>query len=405
MTIPSIMQYCLTVAAIVLGGLAIRRVTRVDYPLACLCAGLVAAFVVPFFNLETGIRSNDVQDLVFFVLLPLLIFISAWHIDLALLKRWFAICFILATVGVVIVSLVTAAGLYYGIAHPGFPWVAALLAAVIMSATDPVSVAAQLKASQASRDLETLFEGESLFNDATVIVLFGFLLTYATGQEPEENVLIGFASVLVGGVLIGVMMGGLSAAFCLFIKDKSATVLIVVFTSFASFYVAEGMLHVSGILSVMFAAITSRILLEKYDQDLPTHLSVTFNWLDLFLNGLVFGLLGLFFTLNMLLDQWLAIVIAIVCTLVSRMVVIFLLATVSRASAQPIPYSWALLLSWGGLKGAIAVALVLSLPVSLSYWWTIQSMVFGVVLFSLVIQGGSFAALYKKLESTAQVRP
>ncbi|MDT8452596.1 MAG: sodium:proton antiporter [Gammaproteobacteria bacterium] len=390
--IPDIMRYVLIISMIVLCGLLIRRILRLDLSLSSLLAGLLASFLIPYLELDTGIRASNIQDLVFYVILPLLIFISAWRMNPRLFLRWFLVCFLLATVGVLMSVALTATGLYYAIAHPtGFPWIAAFLAATMMAATDPVSVSAQLKTSKVSEELQTLFEGESLLNDASVIILFGLILTFALGKQPEHNVAFSFLIVLFGGMILGAMLGLIAATVVKILHNKSATVLVIIFTAFGSFYIAEALLHVSGIMTVMTSAVVTCILLRKIEEkEILSELSGAFNWLDMLLNSVIFGLLGLVVTWEMFTHQWLAIIIGIVAVLVARFASIYLLTLLLRKSPHAIPYRWALLLSWGGLKGAIAIVLALSLPVSLDYWWTIQSMVFGVVLFSLIIQGSSF---------------
>ena len=97
--------------------------------------------------------------------------------------------------------------------------------------------------------------------------------------------------------------------------------------------------------------------------------------------------MGLVVTVSMFEQQWLAMIIAIAATLVARVVTVKGVSFMSAGIGHPIPSGWQILLIWGGLRGAIAIALVLSLPTSLPYWWVIQSMVFGVVIFSLLVQG------------------
>lgn len=405
MTTHTLMAYILVVSSLALVGLLVRRLTRFDLSISCLLAGFAASLVIPWLEIDTGIRAHNIQELVFYIILPLLIFISAWHLSTSLMQRWFSFCFLLATLGMLLTVAIASVGMYYGIAHPlGFPWMAALIAATILSATDPVSVASQLKAAHASDELLTIFEGESLFNDATVVVIFGFLLSLALGNRQTGStisllsVLPKFFITLLGGISVGAAVGFFAVKICVFIADKAATVIVMVMAAFGSFYLAEGLWHVSGIMSVMTAAIMSRILLRHVQCDeILVELRGTFEWMELLLNGIIFSLLGLLVTWGMFVHQWKAMMIAIIATLIARSISVFTFASVFKT----VSWRWAGLLSWGGLKGAIAIVLVLSLPVELEYWWTIQSMVFGVVLFSLVVQGGSFPWLIKRAQIAA----
>ena len=398
MSIPTLMGSMLLVSLIAFAGICLRRIFKLNLPLACLLGGLLGGVIIEAFHLDTGIRAANIKDLVFFIVLPLLIFSAAWRLNARIFRRWFVVCFFLATVVMIASISITASAVYYAIAHPtGFPWIAALLVATILSATDPVSVSAQLKTAGTSEDLQTIFEGESLLNDATVVVFFGVLLSYAQGYEPNHNPVIEFLVVFFGGITIGVLAGLLAAILTLFINDRSASVIILIFSAFGVFYLAEAIIHVSGIMAVTATAIIARVLLKDQHQNLLSDLGNTLNWLDLYLNSVIFSLMGLLFTFQMLTHQWLAIIIAIVTTVIARFIVLHAFAYVTRWTRKEISQRWALLLSWGGQKGLIAIALVLSLPIELDYWWTVQSMVFGVVLFSTVVQGESFPFLLRRI--------
>ncbi|MBN8431081.1 sodium:proton antiporter [Microbulbifer salipaludis] len=392
-------------------GLGIARVLHRDNTLGCLIAGVLAGMLLPVLNYDTGLRAENLHQLVFFVILPVLIFGSAWKIDPDVLLRWLGPVLLLATVGVLICALITAVLVYYGIHHPtGFPWVAAFLTAAILSATDPVSVVARLRRSgSANEELLTLVEGESLFNDAVAIVLFSFVLGIASHSVMEGSVATGEAltgiggftaylgTVFFGGLAVGTICGLLTAIVILFLGSAGAALMVLVLAAFGSFYLAEHVVGVSGILSVMICAIVARACLREQQDTYLAHAAPTWEWLGLFFNALIFVIMGLVITFQMFTDQWLAIIVAIVAAIGARGLAVFMLAPLARFVGPPIPQSWRLVLSWGGLRGVIAVALVLSLPTELPYWWTVQSMVFGVVLFSLLVQGTTSTRLIRKL--------
>ncbi len=246
----------------------------------------------------------------------------------------------------------------------------------------------QLRSSSAPEDLQILFEGESLFNDASAIVLFTIVVAVASQMEhTQSSYLSFFAMVFVGGIVCGLLSGYITAWLIRLIGSSTASRFILVFSAFVSFYVAEHLLHVSGIMAVVMAAILSRYLLAQEQNSVTQGLTETWEWLGLFLNNLLFVIMGLAVTVNMFAEQWLAMLIAIVATLVARVIAVTGVSLTSSALGRPIPGGWQILLVWGGLRGAIAIALVLSLPTTLPYWWLIQSMVFGVVMFSLLVQG------------------
>ena len=389
----------LFLTSLVLAGLVLARFTRLDRTLACVITGFAGGYALPWLGIDTGIRANNIYDLIFYVVLPVLIFSASWQMKPSLLKRWLRPIFLLATAGVLTSCFIVAIGVYYGIGHPtGFPFIAALLTGAILAATDPSAVITTLQRLKAPEDLATLMEGESLLNDSTAIVLFSVLLTIATSSAgaAEQSYFLTFVTVFFGGILVGCIGGLIAAIICLFLQEKSTAIITLVTLAFASFYLAEHLFHVSGIMSIMAAAITSRMLLDEHKDKLLSDATPTWEWLDMLFTLIIFVLLGLVTSIDMFTNQWLAILIAIGATLVARFAAVFSVSATSRWSTRPIPLGWQLILSWGGVRGVIAIVLVLSLPTSLPYWWTIQSMVFGVVFFSLIVQGLSVGWLIKR---------
>lgn len=181
------------------------------------------------------------------------------------------------------------------------------------------------------------------------------------------------------------------------IGSSVASRFILVFSAFASFYVAEHLMHISGILAVMMTAIVTRVMLREVQASVTEGIAGTWEWLGTYFNSVLFAIMGLVVTLAMFRDQWLAMLIAIGAAVVARVVGVGVCCLLARPLSEPVSLPWQGLLVWGGLRGAIAIALVLSLPTSLPYWWTIQSMVFGVVLFSLLVQGTSNSYLITKV--------
>jgi CPA1 family monovalent cation:H+ antiporter len=400
----------LSVAAII--GLGISRILRIDNTLGCLLAGVLAAFLLPVIDYDTGLRATSLRELVFFVILPVLIFESAWQLEPRILKRWIGPILLFSTLGLVICAFLIAAITYYGIGHPaGFPWIAALLTGAILAATDPVAVVNKLRQEKTGEDLLSLVEGESLFNDAAAVVLYSLVLglaTYSivqgTGVSAEapslsvSSVTLYFCMIFFGGVAVGLILGLLTTLVILFLRTPSAALMTLVIVAFGSFYLAESILHVSGIISVMTCAIVARACLRKQSKTYLVDAETTWEWLGLLFTSIIFVIMGLVITFEMFTHQWLAMLIATAAALGARALSVVLVAPLTRFVGPPIPKSWRLLMSWGGLRGVIAVALVLSLPVELPYWWTIQSMVFGVVLFSLLVQGTTSGRLIRKLD-------
>ena len=390
----------LAVSALAVVGLMVQRALRVELTLACLLVGFVAGLGIEFTSFDTGIRASNLHDLVFFVILPVLIFEAAWGLKPALLQKWLLPILLMATLGVLTCTFIAAGLIYAGIGHAeGFPWIAALITGAILAATDPVAVIAQLRAAKVSADLTTIFEGESLFNDATAVVLFSIVIGLATNSVDAagDSYFAYFFMVAVGGLVFGTVSGLVVSAVLLLIGSSVASRFILVFSAFASFYVAERLMHISGILAVMMTAIVMRVMLREVQASVTEGIAGTWEWLGTYFNSVLFAIMGLVVTLAMFRDQWLAMLIAIGAAVVARVVGVGVSCLLARPLSEPVSLPWQGLLVWGGLRGAIAIALVLSLPTSLPYWWTIQSMVFGVVLFSLLVQGTSNSYLITKV--------
>ncbi len=202
--------------------------------------------------------------------------------------------------------------------------------------------------------------------------------------------------VFFGGLLVGLLCGLVSTAIALLLANSATTVLVLVFTAFGSFYIAEHVFHVSGIMAVMVSALVVRWCLSEVEDTVAQGVGITWDWLGLFFNSILFVIMGLVITVDMFREQWLAMLIAIGAALFARASAVGVCGLLTTPLRHSISLGWQLLLFWGGLRGAIAVALVLSLPVELSYWYTVQSMVFGVVLFSLLVQGTTNKVLIQK---------
>ena len=211
--------------------------------------------------------------------------------------------------------------------------------------------------------------------------------------------MITFSKVFFGGIIVGVLLGGFAALLVKLIEiSVPHMVVITLFLAYGTFYIAEHLFHVSGIVAVMFAA----LLFKKYahEQLKEVHLGLHNIWesLGFIANIFVFVLLGLVVSLNMFTQMWLAILLAIVGAFIARVIAVYFSVWLNHVTVgQPINPKYPAIMIWGGLRGAVTIALVLSLPTELPYWWTIQSIGFGIVLFTLIVQATTTPLLVKKL--------
>ncbi|MBY5991474.1 cation:proton antiporter [Ferrimonas balearica] len=390
----------LAFVAMVMAGALLNRITGLEITLSCLASGVGAGLLITTFGWDIGLRAEFVQDQVFYLFLPILIFQAAWCLSPSMLKLWAGRALFLATVGVILTGAVCALVIWWAVGHPtGFPLMMAALTGAILSATDPVAVVATLSRLHAPKDLATLFEAESLLNDATAVVLFTLVMGLAQNPMADPSILAiagRFALVFVGGVLVGVVLGLVGQGIIRYLAREDLGMIALLLLAFGSFFIAEHLFHVSGIMASAAAALVCRAGLARAESAAIPKLSDGLEWFGLLFNLLIFCLMGLVITFDMFLERYWAMAIAIVAAIVGRFAGVYFCQGALRLAGRPLPRGWPLLLGWGGLRGAIAVALVLSLPVALPGWWTVQSMVFAVVLFSLLVQGTTFAPLLRR---------
>jgi CPA1 family monovalent cation:H+ antiporter len=380
----------------------ISKWIHLPYTSVLVLVGFLASEALVFVGVDTGIRADNYQALIFYVFIPVLVFESAYRIDKKLLlKNLFPILF-LAIVGMLVTCALTAVGLYYGIAHAsGFPWIAALLTGSILAATDPVAVVDKLKELNAPKRLRVLLDGESLMNDATAIVLFGLFLSMATvTTEPLSagEAVIEFCIVFAGGALLGLVIGYLAGVVGRLFCNVLMTGMLTLIAAYGSFLAAEA-LHVSGVMSTLLAGIVMSMAGEKQESSVKSD-NNEYLWevISHIANVFVFLVVGAVITLSMFEERWLAMLIAVGAVSLARAVSVYGgLSLIALFQKEPVNAKYQTVMVWGGLRGAVTLALALSLPTSLDYWWTIQSIAFGVVIFSLFIQAPSMRLLVNGL--------
>ncbi|MDX2456211.1 MAG: sodium:proton antiporter [Gammaproteobacteria bacterium] len=390
----------LLLLAIIIQPLA--RKARIPFTATLVVAGYISSELLVKAGVDTGIRAENFHDLIFFVFLPVLVFESAYNIDASLLWKNLLPILFLAIPLMLLSTLITAILVYFGIGHPaGFPWIAALLTGALLSATDPVAVVALLRQMGVSERLAMLMEGESLFNDATAIVVFSVFLTIATGAEGPMSVADAswhFLRVFFGGILVGAGTGLVFATLVKLTGDTITKALATLISAYLAYIVAESVLQVSGVMAVL---ITGLILGYRSQHAAPATNTGFEQKLWEFnayvANVLVFLIMGVTITLGMFEERWLAMLIGIAGVLLARAVGILTGVPLlnSLTPIEPISRPFQIVMLWGGLRGAVTLALALSLPTSLDYWWTIQSIAFGVVLFTLFIQATTTAPLLR----------
>lgn len=386
-------------AALVIIAFAVRSV-RLPLSVALVVFGLVVAVVVP------GSVSIS-PDIVLFALLPGLVFEAAFRLDLEDLRRVAGRVLLLAIPGVVAVALIVAVSLHV---VTGMSLQHGFLLGAILAATDPVAVVSSMRQAGAPRQLATLVEAESLFNDGTGVMLFGLALTGLSGRSDLPGAVEAFALVIVVSVGIGVAIGWFATRFMALVHDPPLELTITVLVAYGT-YLAADSLGQSGIIATVTAAIVlgsygRRVAMDKRTRE---RVDVVWEFVSFVLTALVFLLIGLTTSFHNLLAAVEPILVAIVALLIARAFVVYgwigglhLLAarrpslprSLRLASSEwrhlaTMPVGWLHVASWAGLRGAVAFALALAIPTDVAERSLLQEITFGVVLFTVIVQGAA----------------
>ncbi len=348
---------------------------------------------------------EDVQlspDLVFFIFLPALIFESGFNLDARQLIKDLPPVLILAVPALVFSTTFIGLGLWLVL---DLNLVIALVFGALISATDPVAVIALFKELGAPQRLTVLVDGEALMNDATAIVVFGILLGLAVGGEVGWSAsgwaVVDFLRVFFGGALVGAGVGFVISELLYRLRSGLNMILTMsVVIAYASFILAEHVLHVSGVMAAAVAAVVlSAVGVTRMPQEATTAIGEIWEVIALVCNSLLFLLVGLSVELAVLGTQIGAITLAVLLVLAARAASVYaMVPAATRLFALPrVTMGERHIMSWGGLKGGLAIAMVLSIPQDLPGRQLLLDMTVGVVLFTLLVNASTIRSLMRKL--------
>ena len=341
-----------------------------------------------FFGALSGFSISS--ETIFFVFLPALIFESALSIDVRRLFDDIGSILLLAVVGLLISTIMVGYALWE---FSGFALVACLLVGAIVSATDPVAVVAIFKDLGAPKRLAILVEGESLLNDATAIVIFSILVVMLTG-ESEPSLFGGawaFLKVFVGGILVGYLC---ARAICYVIARLRnlplAETTLTISLAYLSFIVAEHYLHVSGVMAVVTAALVVGSIGRTAISAQSWHgLRETWEQMGFWANSLIFVLVGIVvprLLSHIGIEEVGLLIVLLVAAFVARAVIIYgvLPLLTFTGFAERIDTGYKTVMFWGGLRGAVSLALALAVIENPAIPRDVQSFV-GVLVAAFVL--------------------
>jgi monovalent cation:H+ antiporter, CPA1 family len=366
----------------------IARPLRFPYTVALVVAGLLVGSAAS----AAGYPAIDVSpEVVLLVLLPGLVFEAGYRLRIAELRRWFGGLALLAIPGVLISAAIVA--LVLNLATGLRPDLAFIVGAMV-SATDPAAVVATFKRLHVPPALSTMVDGESLLNDGTGLVLFAIAVRAVYAPIGPGEAIVTFAGTVAISVAIGLATGFVAARVIALVDDHLVELTISVVLAYGSYIVAD-QVHLSGVIATVTAAIVlgnigpGQAMTETGSDAIDT----VWEFFAYLLTAVVFLLVGLAIPPARLVDSIVPIAWGIVGILIGRaMVVYVLLGGASRLALRPglaarVSPGWLHVLFWSGLRGAVAVAMALSLPADIPQRALLQEITFGVVLFTLLVQG------------------
>ncbi len=390
----------LLIAASVIALLAIR--SRVPYMVALVMGGLaLGSLRLPIVQSIYQVHRPDwlTPEVILIFFLPLLLFEGSLKINLRQFIENLTPILILATVGVVVATLVAGYLVHWLV---GLPLLLALLFGAIISATDPIAVLSIAKEMAVSKRLSLILEGESLFNDGTAVVLFQILLAgILTGNFSLATGVAHFLESVLGGATIGIVLGYLVSTFASRIDEPQIEITLTTIVAYSSYLIAHHF-HVSGVIATVVAGLVVGNLGTR-GMSSRTRVALWSFWeyVSFVINSILFLLIGMEVRIDSLLHEWRGVALAIGAVLLGRALAVYGLTGLSNLFSRKIPLRWQHVLVWGGLHGALSLALALSLSPGIEYQERILTFTFGVVACSMIVQGLSIKPLIRKLGITA----
>src|SRR5258706_1737752 len=380
-----------------IGVVALRL--RIPYTVALVLGGLALGSVSsPILDRFYAGQRPDwlTPGVILFFFLPALLFEGSLKINFTRLRQNLTPILLLANVGTLVAALVTSYVLHWTI---GLPILTALLFGAAISATDPISVLSIFKGMAVTKRLALLVEAESLLNDGTAAVLFQIFVAAVLSREIQIAAGVGrFLLAVIGGGAVGFGLSYLVHAISSRIDDPQIEITLTTILAYGSYLIASH-LHLSGVIATVVAGIAAGNMTAKTGMSARPRLALRSFWeyAACIINSIVFLLIGIEVRIAELIRSWREILLAVAAVLLGRVLCVYGMIPIANRFAEKISLRWQHVLVWGGLHGSLSLALVLSLDSGFPDRGRILVLTFGVVAFSIIVQGLTIKPLVRIL--------
>ena len=354
-------------------------VAAVPYPVLLALGGILI-------GISPGLSLPPIgPDLILLAFVPGLVFEASLNLDLRELRRRAFPVGLLASAGVFLTV-----GLIGVLTHLllGLDWSSGFLLGAIVAATDPIAVVTLLRRVGAPKGVEAILDGESLFNDGTGVAVFAAVLgTILTGHPSAGDAVLRFLLVTAGGTVLGAVIGAAGVLFLRLVREAELEILVTLVAAYGS-YLAADVAHTSGVVAVVAAGVVVARFGSRSGQLQGTQLHGFWSLLAFVLNAILFLIVGIALPAHRVLGVIGLVAGAYLIMFAARAISVYGLLTAIDPRSKRIPWSWRHMTMWGGVRGALSVALALSVASVAGVTATVSVIAYGMVVLSLVVQGG-----------------